>query len=146
MDLQTYLDNMMKASRADTLAASSQLTIGELILKLETVPKREGDEEQRVVFDFEYLYPDGLDSWRGNYCELALSFDSKGQAMKLGEFISLLKSAIGKTYTGYKGGDFVMSKHTPIWVANYGNSGNTAVIEVVDNGYEVILITGCCNF
>ena len=34
-----------------------------------------------------------------------------------------------------------MGKTTPIWVANYGNGGKTAVIDVVDNEYEVILIT-----
>jgi hypothetical protein len=33
----------------------------------------------------------------------------------------MLTEAIGKTYTGYKGGEYVMGKVTPVWVANYGN-------------------------
>ena len=145
MDVQEYLDNAMKAARAETLANSDQLTLGELILKLEAVPKPSDEssvDAQEVVFDFEYLHPTGIDSWRGSYCELAISFDSDGAPMKLSEFISLLKSAIGKTYKGYKGGEYTMSKHTPIWVANYGNSGSTAVIEVVSSNYDVTLITG----
>ena len=62
--------------------------------------------------------------------------------MKVSEFLKMLKECIGKEFYGYKGGTFRMNKHTPVWVANYGRSGSTAVIEVVDNGYEVILITG----
>lgn len=37
MDLQTYIQNAVKASRANTLANSDQLTLGELILKLEPI-------------------------------------------------------------------------------------------------------------
>lgn len=54
----------------------------------------------------------------------------------------MLKECIGKTFTGYNGGDSTMHMGTPIWVANYSHSGNTAVIDVVDNGYVILLITG----
>jgi hypothetical protein len=39
-----------------------------------------------------------------------------------------------------------MNENTPIWVANDGHSGNTAVIDVVDDGYQVILITALREF
>lgn len=147
MDLQTYIQNAVKASRANTLANSDQLTLGELILKLEPIVKnqKEGDEAT-VRYDFEYLFPTSIDSWRGSYDELALNFETQGEEMKVSEFLKMLKECIGKTFTGYKGGDFTMHKGTPIWVANYSHSGNTAVIDVIDNGYVILLITGYREF
>jgi len=147
MDLQTYIQNAVKASRANTLANSDQLTLGELILKLEPIVKNQKEgEEATVRYDFEYLFPTTIDSWRGSYDELALNFETQGEEMKVSEFLKMLKECIGKTFTGYKGGDFTMHKGTPIWVANYSHSGNTAVIDVVDNGYVVLLITGYREF
>lgn len=147
MDLQTYINNAVKASRANTLANSDQLTLGELILKLEPIVKNQKDgEEATVRYDFEYLFPTSIDSWRGSYDELALNFETQGEEMKVSEFLNMLKECIGKTFTGYKGGDYTMHKGTPIWVANYSHSGNTAVIDVVDNGYVVLLITGYREF
>lgn len=147
MDLQTYIQNAVKASRANTLANSDQLTLGELILKLEPIVKNQKDgEEATVRYDFEYLFPTSIDSWRGSYDELALNFETQGEEMKVSEFLNMLKECVGKTFTGYKGGDFTMHKGTPIWVANYSHSGNTAVIDVVDNGYVVLLITGYREF
>ena len=147
MDLQTYIQNAVKASRANTLANSDQLTLGELILKLEPIVKNQKDgEEATVRYDFEYLFPTSIDSWRGSYDELALNFETQGEEMKVSEFLNMLKECIGKTFTGYKGGDFTMHKGTPIWVANYSHSGNTAVIDVIYNGYVVLLITGYREF
>jgi len=147
MDLQTYIQNAVKASRANTLANSDQLTLGELILKLEPIVNNQKEgEEATVSYDFEYLFPTSINSWRGSYDELALNFETQGEKMKVSEFLKMLKECIGKTFTGYKGGDFTMHKGTPIWVANYSHSGNTAIIDVVDNGYVVILITGYREF
>jgi hypothetical protein len=98
-----------------------------------------------VYFDFEYFFPTTIDSWRGIYSELALDIDSSRggvKAMPVTKFSKMLKNTVGKTFTGYKGGEFVMGKHTPVWVANYGNSGNTAVIDIIDKEYKVIIMTG----
>ena len=142
MDLQTYLNNAIAVSRQETLSKNDQLTLGELILKLEPIVKKQGEDEATVRYDFEYLFPNDIDSWRGSYSELALNFNTEGQEMKVSDFLKMLKECIGKEFTGYKGGEFKMNKYTPIWVANYGNGGNTAVIDVVDNDYCIILITG----
>lgn len=34
-----------------------------------------------------------------------------------------------------------MSESTPIWVANYGNSGGTALVDVLKEDFQVVLIT-----
>ena len=150
MDIQTMLDNAVQAGRANTMKTSKQLTLGELILKLEAIPKtwkdHEGkDNEKTVRFNFEYLHPTALSSWRGSYREIAIEFSEKGYAPKLSEFISWLKEAIGKTYEGYKGGDFVMGKNTPVWVANYGHSGDTGIVDVRFDEYDVVLLTDKCE-
>lgn len=150
--LQEYMDAMVKAVRRDSFDKSDQLSLGEIILKIEPLIAKQEElkqkygEEARVVYDFEYLYPTHIDSWRGSYAELALNFESGGEAMGVSEFLKMLKAAVGKTFTGYKGGDYIMTKNTPVWVANYGNAGSTAVIDVVDNEYEVILITARREF
>lgn len=148
IDIQTYVRNAVAASRAKSLAESDQLTLGELILKIKPIVIKQAaiieiyKHEAQVVYDFEHLFPTAIDSWRGSYSELALDFKAEGESMKITDFLAMLESTVGKEFTGYKGGEFIMSRQTPVWVANYGNSGNTAVIDVVDNEYEVILITG----
>jgi hypothetical protein len=147
MDMQTYLDNAMVARREERMKTSDQLTLGEMILKIEPLLKKQPEIKERygdeadVYFDFEYLKPTGIGSWRGIYAELALEFDGE-KTMTVIEFHKMLKECIGKTFTGYKGGEFTMGKNTPVWVANYGNAGNTAVIDIVDNEYNVIIMTG----
>ncbi len=41
MDLQTYIDNTIQSARNKTLANSDQLTLGELILKLEPIVEKQ---------------------------------------------------------------------------------------------------------
>jgi len=150
--LQNYLDNAMKTRRDGVMASSDQLTLGKMIEKLKPMisnqeeMKKKYDDYPTVVFDFEYLYPTGIDSWRGSYSELALSFEGEDDSMSLKKFYTLLRETNGKEFTGYKGGEYIMHEDTPIWVANYGNSGSTAVIDIVGNEYEVIIITGYREF
>lgn len=152
MDMQEYINNQIKAQRALVLAASDQLTLGELIAKIEPIAEKQkqritdGREEAQVYFDFEYLHPTRLISWRGSYAELSLCYSTEGDAMPVSKFLEKLKEAVGKTFYGYKGGNFQMSRQTPIWVANYGNAGNTAVIGVLDLDYNVIIQTGYREF
>ena len=148
MDLQTYINNATAAARKEVLASSNQLTLGEILLKLETAVEaqkiriEEGRKEAHVRFDFEYLHPTYLDSWRGSYNEIAIGFSEKGEGPTLSSFYSMINAAIGQEYTGWKGGEYTMNKHTPVWVANQGHSGNTAVLDIVDDGYVVFIITG----
>jgi hypothetical protein len=151
MDMQKWVNEQITNKRKERMSKSDQLTLGKLIEKIEHFAKRDKDrpkEEMALVkYDFEYLFPTDIDSWRGSYAELALNFKTYGDGggskpLTTVEFYKLLYEANGETFTGYKGGDYKMGNDTPIWVANYGHSGDTAVIDVVDNKYEIILITG----
>ena len=142
MDFQTIISNEVDRQRQEELKISPQLLLGELILKLEAVntPCKDGSEKE-VRFDFGYFRPTNLDSWRGIYAELALGYSETEKDITVNELIKILKEAIGKTYTGYKGGDFVMGKNTPIWVSNYSESPSTGIIGVKDLGWLIILQT-----
>lgn len=73
MDLQTMLNNAVEAQRAKEMLTSPQLTLGELILKLEALP-----QDLPVTFDDEKYKPTGLNSWRGSYRELAIEYEDGG--------------------------------------------------------------------
>lgn len=158
MDLQTYLGNAIAAGRQKTLSNSDQLTLGELLLKLKPIAENQKDKKEediaRVQFDFGTAVPTGFASWRGSYSEIALGYELSGydnhakhfDNVKVTDFTKMVEDAIGQTYTGWKGGEFTMNKNTPVWVANPGNSGNTGIVEVIDDGYRVILMTAYCEY
>jgi hypothetical protein len=141
MDLQKMFDNAVEASRAEQMKTSKQFTVGELILKLEMVKKNEKGEDKQVRFDFANLRPTGLNSYRGTYREIAFGFDEETNIPTVSEVITWLKEAIGKTYTGYKGGNFVMGKNTPVWVANYGNSNSDGISGIKEDDWTIYLLT-----
>ena len=143
MDLQTLLNNEVAAQRAEKLKNSPQLLLGELILKLESVKNK----DLPLFINLMDKRPKGIDSWRGVYAELAIqtedfgSYQTKEIEKKfddgdifykhksigkenptVAEWIDVLKEVVGKTFTGYKGGDFTMGKGTPVYLAEHGNS------------------------
>jgi hypothetical protein len=150
MSIQNYLDEQVKRLRQQTLSNSDQLTLGQLIQKVQTIVdkgyKCYDGTEPTVRYDFVYFHPTTIGSWRGSYSELALDYKSGSDEMPVSKFLELLKSTVGKTFTGYKGGDFEMDEHTPVWVANYSESGSTAVVDVLDFDSQVVLVTGFREF
>ena len=60
-------------------------------------------------------------SYRGYYQELALE-PSEG-CQTVGDLIDLLIGCLGKTYEGYKGGDFSMNDYSDVYIAYYGSCG-----------------------
>jgi hypothetical protein len=139
---------MVQEQRWQEFAQSPQLALGEIIAKLEAIP----DQAKAVLYVFEYAYPTTLASWRGAYQELALGFQvtvghNLGQEdPTVASILIECRSALGQTFEGWKGGDFVMSEATPVWVANPGNSGNTGIVGVTDRGWQVTLDTAYCEY
>lgn len=142
MDLQEILNNAVQAKRADEMKNSPQFVLIELIEQLGKIT----DKALPVCLDFndenkEKMYPTRLDSWRGSYCELALNYATKDKAPTVKELLDILKSGIGATFTGYKGGDFTMGKLTPVWVANYGDADNVIIVRIEEKDGLVTLKT-----
>ncbi len=61
-------------------------------------------------------------SYRGDYYQLA--FEKNDYSDTVGGLIDTLKNSIGKTYTGYKGGEFTMNEYTNVYLVDeYSNVG-----------------------
>ena len=140
MSLEKILRAQCDAMRAEKLATTHQLLLGELILKLEAMPSTGG-----VRFDFlnagRECAPTRLMSWRGVYAELALGFDSMTEAPTVFDLIAKMQAAVGKKFEGYKGGEFRMGRQTPVWVSNYGESDDRYIVDVTHKDGRVTLVT-----
>lgn len=150
-----FVESGVRKMRAASFEKSEQLTLGELIALLKDIPLEYSDEPVTVSFDFGTAHPAGLSSWRGSYDELAINYNLGGYDNNnadqfahtdLKDFMEELRAADGKVYEGWKGGDFVMSLNTPLWVANNGNVGNTGVVGIRNNNYEVVILTAYCEY
>ena len=88
--------------------------LGDLISALEGI-----DPNYMVYIKPYNLRPTGFDSYRGYYEDLSLSYDCDHDCT-VADLLKWAKNAEGKTYMGYKGGEFYMTNKTPIWISNYG--------------------------
>lgn len=139
MDIQKMVDNAVAAQRSEEMKTSDQLMVGELILKLQAV----SDKSKKVRFDFcdeqqQFYAPNGAESYRGRYSELALTYDTS-PIYPCEKLLSGFEKVIGMTFQGYKGGSYTMGKNTPVWVANYGDSG---VSNYKGKEYEYVAVVG----
>lgn len=98
--------------------AASQMTLGRLIDRLETLPPG-------TMVDLAKPH-----SYRGYYDDLA--FD-RGDKIPVAEALKLCRGAMGEVFEGYKGGDFQMGRNTPVWRASYGRCGHK-IVSVRDDG------------
>lgn len=105
------------SKRKENLETSSQLTLGELIGRLEEIPNK----DLPVSFDGSRYSPSGLGSWRWVYDELAIEYSSDVK-VPLSDVLKMLKGGIGKSYEGWKGGLYQMGLDTPLWVASHGEN------------------------
>lgn len=104
------------------------LTLGELIDKLKAL-----SGEANIEFDFGAANITALGSYRGYYDQLALGYEGEygTKMMTVGELLKDCEEAVGKTYQGWKGGDYRMDRDTNIFVANSGCTSNTYLVDVV---------------
>lgn len=123
------LHAMLGRARQSNFADSPQWNLGALIDAIASCPMA---DECWITFDWAFCKPGRIQSWRGSYDELAINWVQEGDyyAKSAHEFLEELKECDGKTYTGYKGGDFTMSRETPLWVSNYSETGNTQVVGI----------------
>lgn len=84
------------------------MTLGELIRALKEMPS-----DGVITHGFGEPM-----SYRGYYGDLAFAPRINTTA---GEMLAHAESAVGKTFTGYKGGEYTMSEHTDCWISEYGN-------------------------
>lgn len=59
-------------------------------------------------------------SYRGYYEDLAFEV---GRDVPVHEMLREAKECLGKTFEGYKGGEFTMHEYTEVWLADWGCTG-----------------------
>jgi len=111
-----------------------QLTLGQLIFLLSRCKP-----ESTVRYDFARFTPKGLDSYRGYYEQLALGYGE--EEITVETLLKICRDKVGATVTGYKGGEFDVGESTHVWMANWGDCHDTAIVGVIDNEWCVILAT-----
>lgn len=116
---------------------TTQVNLGELIKLLKQVKK----PKTTVRFNFAYFKPTNFQSYRGYHDHLALGWEESDKEITVAELLTQCRLAVNKSYAGYKGGEYTMTLATPLWVANRGNCHNTAIVGIVDVGWQVIIET-----
>lgn len=95
--------------------AEAGMTLGDMIDALAAL---DGD---RLV--------DGLGeliSYRGYYEDLA--FAPTTETRTVADLLAECREAMGRTFEGYKGGDFLMGENTPLWLSAYGNTSQRRIV------------------
>lgn len=113
--LQVMMDEM--SAEWQRQRSATQMTLGKLITRLETL-----SPETMIGLSEPHSY-------RGYYSDLA--FEPAKSSIK--DALVFCRSALGKVFEGYKGGDFQMGENTPVWVAHYGSCGQK-IMSIQDDG------------
>lgn len=132
------LEDMMKEINAGIRrgALTKMLSLGDVIDALRDIE----DKGKPIRMDFSYDGPGKLNSYRGYYDHLALTGLEAGR--KVSDVLNDAEAAVGKTYSGYKGGDYRMDRDTPMWFASsQGDCHDTAVVAISDEGHCVVIHT-----
>jgi hypothetical protein len=117
--LMDGLSAQWQRHRADT-----QMTLGELISALDSMPP---DAQVAFLID--------AHSYRGYYDDLAFEYHPD-DTRPASDLLNECRAAMGQAFQGYKGGDFVMGKTTPLWVASYGCCGEKLIALNPDGSIE----------
>jgi hypothetical protein len=128
-DIQAMF-NVMSEMAAET-RSKYHLTLGQLISRLEKMHTR---NHRLLTSDGRGI--EGLGSYRGYYSDLALH-PVDGPVWTAAQLHRACSGVLGTTLTGYKGGEFIMKKDTPLWLASYGCLGQ-AIMDLTPGG---ILVT-----
>lgn len=131
--LQDIIDRAME--QAKQKRERDNYNLGNLIEDLEKYPS-----DAYVSIEPFGLYPTGFGSYRGYYEDLSIRYTTEqynDDVLDCGKLLEKAKECVGKTFYGYKGGEFTMTKNSVIWLANYGDATRvilTGVEDMFENG------------
>src|SRR5687767_2435193 len=108
------------------------MRLGELIDVLE-----KHRSNQTVRFS-DGTYPRAFNSWRGVYKWLTL--EPGTQHIAVSELLAQAKEADGGTFYGYKGGEYVMDRESPVWADNYGECSHYAIVASYVNEEDELIL------
>lgn len=133
MNLQALVDAMNDTASQER--AKYQMTLGGLVTALEGY-----DPDAWVLYDMiEGRSPSSPQSYRGYYCDLSLP--PRADPIRVSDLLELCREAVGRTFEGYKGGDFTMHSKTPLWASPYGDANGVAIMDAKVIDGRIFLIT-----
>jgi hypothetical protein len=109
------------------LTANKHLTLGEFIEELEELPS--STKVQRL----EYIC-----SYRGYYKRAAFVLGYSNETSSPEELIYMCKDAIGKTYTDYKGWEFIVTKNTFVYVVTESDECGWELCGISQSGELIV--------
>lgn len=133
MDIQAIFNAVSEAAR-DT-RSDYQMTLGKLIAEL----SEQQPGASVALADGTGVEPESLHSYRGYYSDLAIS--ARPEPTTCGELLEALRDALGKEFTGYKGGENLMGEDAPLWLSEYGVNSGLAIMELVPSADGLTLVT-----
>lgn len=89
------------------------------MMKLGEVIQRLAAENGDLVLPYGIEHPH---SYRGYYERLAFELDRE-QPSTIDDWLALLRSVDGRTFQGWKGGEYVMGLDSLVYIANEGDTG-----------------------
>jgi hypothetical protein len=138
------VDAQVELDMHNAFRAGGGLTLGELVAELRPLFFDFPDTPVKVEWGNRLVNIENLGSYRGDYQDLAIE-PGGNEELTAEETYNMLHDAIGRTYEGYKGGDFTMDTDTHVWVSHYGDSSGFGVTGVVSNGQLAVITTGKCD-
>jgi hypothetical protein len=137
MDLQKLMDMISEQGR--DARQKYMLSLGDFIETLSNAPHDSlvflststSSEPSATMPEF--------NSYRGYYHDIAL--EPWNGTLTVEQLLSAANDACGRTFEGYKGGDFTMDADTPLWIANYGSASGIAIRYIDVRGSSVTIIT-----
>lgn len=136
--MQLIWNNISKMQ--SKLRATDMITLGEFIKELEKYPR-----DWSIIIEPFSLIPDYFCSYRGYYEDLCLTYTADweyGEKVTVGDILDKAKNAVNKEFAGYKGGEFLMTEDTPLWVSkDYSCTGVT--IAGFERVYDGLLAINC---
>ena len=125
-DFTNFLHAQVDKTVDNDFAQRPIKTLGEVILLLEAQP-----QDNLIRIDHEGGHPTHFNSYRGYYRFLAIDYGE--EPITVAGLLNKAKFADGQTFSGYKGGDFFMSRKTLVFVAPYGETGRM-LVDITTNG------------
>jgi hypothetical protein len=113
------------------------MNLRDLVKRLDVFPR-----DASVVFDFCNCVPAlTVHSYRGYYDQIAVGWQAEYEKRTVAEVVDMLRDAIDKTFSGWKGGNYRMGGGTPVWVDNPEDASGTPIVGVFDYHGTIVIET-----
>ena len=139
LDIQDFIE-IQKKQWAKESNNKGAMSAEEIISKLEEFKnsnKLVVIEMNNEIFTSDFA----ADSWRCSYNLPSIEYYSGNSGCSIEIAIENLQEIDGMKVEGYKGGDYVLNKEDPLFIANYGCLNNcTAIVDMIESDDFIVCL------